>query len=211
MSKGAFEREARVLKESCRALEGLCRQAVLDADVLAENFLYGARERVEDATLQSNVLGWRAVLPLVDLDRYLPYLVRRLSAAGGTLTRLALATLPARGVVVNCTGLGSFTLFDDKELVPIKGQLTHVVPQPDVTYRASARLADGGLQVGGEVVARVTDTTLEDGPVDIYVRPGDLRATGFHQAEGLVVRAYHCGEVSEPRPAVLQRMVAARP
>ena len=67
MSKGAFEREARVLKESCRALEGLCRQAVLDADVLAENFLYGARERVEDATLQSNVLGWRAVLPSFEL------------------------------------------------------------------------------------------------------------------------------------------------
>lgn len=47
-------------------------------------------------------------------------------------------------VMVNCTGLGSFSLFDDKELVPIKGQLTHVVPQPDVTYRASSRLPDGG-------------------------------------------------------------------
>jgi glycine/D-amino acid oxidase-like deaminating enzyme len=47
-------------------------------------------------------------------------------------------------VVVNCTGLGSFSLFDDKELVPIKGQLTHVVPQPEVNYRASTRLPDGG-------------------------------------------------------------------
>ena len=46
-------------------------------------------------------------------------------------------------VVVNCTGLGSFSLFDDKELVPIKGQLTHVVPQPEVNYRASTRMADG--------------------------------------------------------------------
>ena len=46
-------------------------------------------------------------------------------------------------VVVNCTGLGSFSLFDDKELVPIKGQLTHVVPQREVTYRASSRLPDG--------------------------------------------------------------------
>jgi glycine/D-amino acid oxidase-like deaminating enzyme len=53
-----------------------------------------------------------------------------------------LAALP-EPVVVNCTGLGSFSLFDDKELVPIKGQLTFVVPQAEVTYRVSARLADG--------------------------------------------------------------------
>ena len=47
-------------------------------------------------------------------------------------------------VVVNCTGLGSFTLFDDKELVPIKGQLTALPAQPEVTYRAGGRTANGG-------------------------------------------------------------------
>jgi D-amino-acid oxidase len=47
-------------------------------------------------------------------------------------------------VVVNCTGLGSFTLFDDKELVPIKGQLTALVAQPEVTYRAGGRTPSGG-------------------------------------------------------------------
>ena len=47
-------------------------------------------------------------------------------------------------VIVNCTGLGSFTLFDDKELVPIKGQLTVMVPQPEVHYRASGRTPSGG-------------------------------------------------------------------
>ena len=51
-----------------------------------------------------------------------------------------------------------------------------------------ATLSGGGLQVGGEVIARLADTTLDDGPVDIYVRPGDLRATGLHQTEGLLVR-----------------------
>jgi glycine/D-amino acid oxidase-like deaminating enzyme len=47
-------------------------------------------------------------------------------------------------VIVNCTGLGSFTLFNDKELVPIKGQLTVMVPQPEVHYRASGRTPSGG-------------------------------------------------------------------
>jgi D-amino-acid oxidase len=47
-------------------------------------------------------------------------------------------------IVVNCTGLGSHTLFDDKELVPIKGQLTVMVPQPEVDYRAGGRTPTGG-------------------------------------------------------------------
>jgi glycine/D-amino acid oxidase-like deaminating enzyme len=46
-------------------------------------------------------------------------------------------------VVVNCTGLGSFTLFDDKELVPIKGQLTALVPQPELDYRAGGPTSSG--------------------------------------------------------------------
>jgi SAM-dependent methyltransferase len=44
---------------------------------------------------------------------------------------------------------------------------------------------------------------------DFLLKPGEL--LGFAEAEGLVVMAYHCGEVAEPRPAVLQRFVAARP
>jgi D-amino-acid oxidase len=43
-------------------------------------------------------------------------------------------------VMVNCTGLGSKTIFNDDELVPIRGQLTVCVPQPEVNYRASGRL-----------------------------------------------------------------------
>jgi D-amino-acid oxidase len=43
-------------------------------------------------------------------------------------------------MIVNCTGLGSKTIFNDDELVPIRGQLTVCVPQPEVTYRASGRL-----------------------------------------------------------------------
>ena len=37
-------------------------------------------------------------------------------------------------VIVNCTGLGSGVLFDDKEVVPIKGQLSILLPQPEVDY-----------------------------------------------------------------------------
>jgi glycine/D-amino acid oxidase-like deaminating enzyme len=85
----------------------------------------------------------------IEPNTYLDALVDDFLAFGGRIvirkfdSPRDLATLP-EPVVVNCTGLGSFLLFDDKELVPIKGQLTHVAPQRDVNYRVSTRLPDGG-------------------------------------------------------------------
>lgn len=37
-------------------------------------------------------------------------------------------------VILNCTGLGAKALFGDDELVPLKGQLTVLVPQAEVNY-----------------------------------------------------------------------------
>jgi glycine/D-amino acid oxidase-like deaminating enzyme len=37
-------------------------------------------------------------------------------------------------VIINCTGLGSKALFNDPELMPLKGQLTVLVPQAEITY-----------------------------------------------------------------------------
>jgi D-amino-acid oxidase len=113
-----------------------------------------------DAPAPGHRAGWRAVLPLVDLDRYLPYLVRRLDAAGGTLTRLALATLPTRGVVVNCTGVAARAMTPDPAVTPARVQVV--------------RLADPGLgewlvdaTPGGEcLVAPHGDHVVVGGPVE---------------------------------------------
>ena len=37
-------------------------------------------------------------------------------------------------VIVNCTGLGAKALFNDSELTPVKGQLTILLPQPEIDY-----------------------------------------------------------------------------
>jgi len=42
-------------------------------------------------------------------------------------------TLP-EPVVMNCTGLGAGKLFNDSQLIPIKGQLIFLLPQPEVDY-----------------------------------------------------------------------------
>ena len=41
-------------------------------------------------------------------------------------------------IIVNCRGLGSKTLFNDEELVPVKGQLSVCVPELEVNYRHPA-------------------------------------------------------------------------
>jgi len=43
-------------------------------------------------------------------------------------------------VVVNCTGLGARDLFGDQELIPLKGQLTVLVPQDEVNYHTNGGL-----------------------------------------------------------------------
>jgi D-amino-acid oxidase len=68
-------------------------------------------------------VGWHLRVPLVDMTTYLPYLVQRLKAAGGTLTRLPLTALPHRGIVVNCTGLASRALAHDPSMRPVRGQV----------------------------------------------------------------------------------------
>ena len=40
-------------------------------------------------------------------------------------------------VIINCTGLGSKALFNDPELMPLKGQLTILVPQSEILYSTS--------------------------------------------------------------------------
>jgi D-amino-acid oxidase len=70
---------------------------------------------------------------------YLDALVRDFLLFGGKIvirkfdTTRDLATLSER-VIINCSGLGARELFGDQDLVPLKGQLTVLVPQSDVRY-----------------------------------------------------------------------------
>src|SRR5262249_19014668 len=70
---------------------------------------------------------------------YLPAMMREVRLAEGRIvvremkSREEILGLP-EPVVVNCTGLGAKALFDDAELEPVRGQLTFLLPQPEVDY-----------------------------------------------------------------------------
>jgi glycine/D-amino acid oxidase-like deaminating enzyme len=55
----------------------------------------------------------------------------------------------SESLIVNCTGLGSGTLFGDREIMPVKGQLTVLVPQPEVNYRTVGSIPGPGARRRG--------------------------------------------------------------
>lgn len=70
---------------------------------------------------------------------YLDRLVDDVRARGGETVirtfsdRHELANL-TEPIVINCTGMGARALIGDEELTPLKGQLTILLPQPEVDY-----------------------------------------------------------------------------
>ena len=54
----------------------------------------------------------------------------------------------SESVIVNCTGLGARNLFGDEEFIPIKGQLTFLVPQPEVNYEYNCMPRADGIALG---------------------------------------------------------------
>jgi len=75
----------------------------------------------------------------VETGRFLQRLLGDIEAGGARVVirrfagRHDIATLP-HPVIVNCTGLGARDLFGDEELVPVRGQLAILLPQPEVRY-----------------------------------------------------------------------------
>ncbi len=96
---------------------------------------------------------------------YLEALMRDVISFGGRIIIRKFDTPRELGalsepLIVNCTGLGAKALFGDTELVPVKGQLTVLVPQPEVTYMAGGAMPrSDGIVLGGTYEVGVS--TLE--------------------------------------------------
>jgi D-amino-acid oxidase len=76
---------------------------------------------------------------IVEPPIYLPAMLTDVRIAGGKVVVREMKSLSEvqalpQKLVFNCTGLGAKALFGDEELTPIRGQLTILLPQPEVTY-----------------------------------------------------------------------------
>jgi D-amino-acid oxidase len=115
----------------------------------------------------------------VETGRFLRELTKDVQIAGGRIavrrfnTREELAALPER-LIFNCTGLGSHALFGDTELIPIRGQMAIMLPQPEVRYaftgegymfpRADGILLGGTFERGSGTQRRRPPTSTGSSP-----------------------------------------------
>jgi D-amino-acid oxidase len=95
---------------------------------------------------------WRRQMR-IEPSMYLDALVRDFLLFDGRLVIRAFDTprdLMSLGesLIVNCTGLGARTLFGDETMTPVKGQLTVLIPQPEVNYSCRAMPRSDGIALG---------------------------------------------------------------
>jgi glycine/D-amino acid oxidase-like deaminating enzyme len=111
----------------------------------------------------------------VETGRYLRRLMGEIQMAGGKFERRDFAVPQALGglpetLVFNCTGIGARALFGDSELIPVRGQLAVLLPQPEVRYAVSGEWGymfprPDGIILGGTFERNVWEATPD--PADI--------------------------------------------
>lgn len=110
-------------------------------------------------------------------------------------------------LIVNCSGLGAKELFEDEELIPLKGQLTVLVPQEEVTYKTAGGLSSssGSPGVGIHMMPR-SDGIVLGGTSERGVWSRDVneeereRIVEGHMALFSAMRAPAPGGGSQPQP-----------
>ncbi|MFE2458267.1 FAD-dependent oxidoreductase [Streptomyces sp. NPDC059402] len=144
----------------------------------------GARRCTPGELRQGFVTGWRYRAPVVDMPRYLDYLARRFTRAGGSFRRhrygtVAEATREAP-VVVNCSGTGARALVGDPEVEAVRGQLV-VVENPGIESFFCDDTPDADeltyiyphsdtVVLGGTSGRDEWDVTFDDGAAEQIVR-----------------------------------------
>jgi len=121
-------------------LELISREASLDRELYGGAGLYPQTEIHRDPKHYFGFPFTRQFSTMmIEPHVYLRALLRDFYIAGGKVvvkdfkSRQEISHLPEQ-VVFNCTGLGSRMLFDDQKLIPVRGQLEVLLPQPEVDY-----------------------------------------------------------------------------
>jgi glycine/D-amino acid oxidase-like deaminating enzyme len=102
--------------------------------------LFPGSERLEPGATPFHGYSVRRQANLTfNLASYAHTLLGQFRAAGGRTARREfhslgeLAQLPEK-VVINCTGYGARALVGDETVVPVRGQITWLIPQPEFDY-----------------------------------------------------------------------------
>lgn len=170
----------------------LLRDGVLLSRAPAQEpeWLAGVRDLVRARPVSAPAPGYEAGtalrVPVVDVPRYLPYLVQRLQRAGGRLRQAAVPPLPGHGLVVDCTGLAARELVGDRDVHAVRGQVVVVRNAGLTRWLVDEQETDGELTY---VLPRADDVVVGGSATerdeDLAARP-DLAARILARAGALV-------------------------
>jgi D-amino-acid oxidase len=119
--------------------------------------------------------GLRFVVPMVEMPKYLPWLIEQFTSRGGQLQRRRVGSLAELSdedtdVVVNCSGIASRTLVGDASVYPVRGQIVRVT-NPGLTMsvrdeqhpagRAYVHPRSEDCILGGTLELNNWDTTID--------------------------------------------------
>lgn len=111
-----------------------------DIDFPGGKELYPAYQQHQDPkTYFGFDLATEMTTMMIEPPVYLNALLQDFYLAGGkinirTFDSLRDVTRLKEKVIMNCTGLGAGKLFNDQEIMPIRGQLAVLLPQPEIDY-----------------------------------------------------------------------------
>jgi D-amino-acid oxidase len=128
-----------------------------------------------------------------------PYLTQVLAdfrLAGGNVVvrefvdRQSLLSL-AEPLIVNCTGLGARQLFDDFDLIPARGQLAVLAPQPEIDYILLRSGPGGTLYMMPRQDGIILGGTFQRGNWSLEPNPADSERILRGHAELLAMMSAH--------------------
>ena len=135
---------------------------------------------------------YRRQTMLIEPAIYLSALIRDFHSAGG---KIVIRDFPSTAALMelrepllfNCTGLGARALFGDEDLIPIRGQLVVLLPQPELNYCTIGPLGvymfprRDGVLLGGSFERGVWNTDPDPAVTERILRDNSLLFGGMRR------------------------------
>jgi glycine/D-amino acid oxidase-like deaminating enzyme len=122
-------------------------------------FPHGEDLRPADTPFRAAIVRRRGIL-MFNIASYSQMLLTQFRIAGGRIEHrefhdpAQFADLPEK-VVINCTGYGARALWRDQTVVPVRGQIAWLIPQPELDYALAYRDVNVVPRSDGIVVQNV--------------------------------------------------------
>lgn len=135
---------------------------------------------------------------LIDTPKHLRWLISKFLTAGGQFNKKEFETaqdlqnLP-QDLIFNCTGLGSRKLFNDTDLIAVKGQIAVVNALPEMDWSISADgfyiyPRENETILGGTTEEGIDNEQADPGAIQLIVRGNQRVLSNLHPNQ--VIRSY---------------------